>query len=223
MCCFKVRMDEGGSSCSVRTTRKNGRIETTKAMLKYDRLSAQLVCSNQRKWKGWLVGLVGNSDRLMWGKSYYLQTDAYDRGKVYWKPLKNVPPYTWYRCGSVEAEEDWKEDWKEEAPEVVGSWRDDDGAIYKITMDETGWSCSATIERQDGRRYEARQTIKSYADGGERFPRRWDRRRDATLGSWVRCRSRQWEIPGDPWRSQLDPTSMVTSAVVNVMVVCRYG
>ena len=50
--------------------------------------------------------------------------------------------------------------------QVVGSWRDDDGAIYKITMDESGWSCSASIERQDGRRYEAPETIKCYADGG---------------------------------------------------------
>lgn len=58
-------MDEGGSSGSVRTTRKNGRIETTQAMLKYDRLSAkklasqQLVCRKPEKAEGlvgWLVG-----------------------------------------------------------------------------------------------------------------------------------------------------------------------
>eukprot|EP00435_Cladocopium_sp_Y103_P020451 s1830_g5.t1 len=149
---YQVRKDEDGTSCSVRTTRKNGHVVLTRSMLKYDM----------------------KSDLLMWGRSYYLQTEAYDRSKVYWKPLKNVPPYTWYRRyeeALVEAPSDWN-GWVDgdcsvpTLEQVVGSWRDDDGAIYKITMDESGWSCSASIERQDGRRYEARETIKCYADGG---------------------------------------------------------
>ena len=54
------------------------------------------------------------SDLLMWGRSYYLQTEAYDHSKVYWKPLKNVPPYTWYRprleghrMGKYKKMQDW--------------------------------------------------------------------------------------------------------------------
>lgn len=150
---YQVRKDADGTSCSVRTTRKNGHVVLTCAMLKFD----------------------VKSDLLMWGRSYYLQTEAYDHSKVYWKPLKNVPPYTWYRLYSeeaiVEAVPDWHGwvDGDRSVPtleQVVGSWRDDDGAIYKITMDQSGWSCSASIERQDGRRYEARETIKCYADGG---------------------------------------------------------
>ena len=40
----------------------------------------------------------GRSGKLMWGRSYYLQTRKDDPSRVYWKPLKNVKPYTWFRC-----------------------------------------------------------------------------------------------------------------------------
>ena len=34
-------------------------------------------------------------------RSYYLQTRKDDPSRVYWKPLKNVKPYTWFRCARV--------------------------------------------------------------------------------------------------------------------------
>lgn len=43
----------------------------------------------------------GHSGKLMWGRSYYLQTRKDDPSRVYWKPLKNVKPYTWFRCARV--------------------------------------------------------------------------------------------------------------------------
>lgn len=39
----EVWMDESGSSCSVRTTRKNGHTKTTRGMLKYDSALAKYV------------------------------------------------------------------------------------------------------------------------------------------------------------------------------------
>ena len=49
--------------------------------------------------------------------------------------------------------------------QVIGAWRDDDGAVYTITMDASGDSASASIKRQDGRRFEAKETIKCGEQG----------------------------------------------------------
>lgn len=49
--------------------------------------------------------------------------------------------------------------------QVIGTWRDDDGAVYTITMDASGDSASASIKRQDGKRFEAKETIKCGEQG----------------------------------------------------------
>lgn len=91
---YEVTLDERSFSGTVRTIRSNGRIQTTRGMLKYN----------------------SEDDCLMWGSSYYLQVDDYDPSQVYWKPLKSVRPYTWYRVKVPEVpRESWKEvGWTEE-------------------------------------------------------------------------------------------------------------
>eukprot|EP00438_Fugacium_kawagutii_P014048 Skav204155 [mRNA] locus=scaffold903:269162:277661:+ [translate_table: standard] len=140
---YEVWIDESGSSCSVRTTRKNGHVKTTRGMLKYD----------------------SRSDTLMWGRSYYMEMEENDNSKIHWTPLKAVQAYTWFR--SEDEAEGSDETWESSgesgnAPilqQVVGNWRDDDGTIYRITMDESGSSCSATIEHEDGRCFESKENI----------------------------------------------------------------
>ncbi|CAK8994016.1 unnamed protein product [Durusdinium trenchii] len=160
---YEVSLDETGFSCSVRTTRKGGRIQTTHRMLKYN----------------------SKTNCLMWGTSYYLEVDVSNSSKVHWKPLKDVQPYTWYRLElerqsheiqicpepagweAWDAEQFWGPDetWPEEIlpptlEEVVGSWKDYLGSRYIITLDDSGTSCSATIVLKDGRTSLAFETIK---------------------------------------------------------------
>ena len=142
---YEVEKDDDGFSCSVRTTRPEGKIQHTKGMLKFD----------------------SKADCLMWGRSYYLQPDPHDKKKIHWQPLKNVPAYTWIRCGDCPETETESCDDRElpTLEQVIGAWRDDDGAVYTITMDASGDSASASIKRQDGRRFEAKETIKCGEQG----------------------------------------------------------
>ena len=161
---YKVTMDDSGFSCSVVTIRKTGRIQTGRGMIKYD----------------------SKNSCVMWGASYYLEVDENNSANVYWIPLRNVQPYTWHRLeASVRDDrllnpsswEAWKpherpeeaeEGWRETSgvarlEDVVGSWKDDLGSRYIISLDESGKSCSATIVLQDGRTSLASETIKYYA------------------------------------------------------------
>ncbi|CAK9055060.1 unnamed protein product, partial [Durusdinium trenchii] len=79
---YDVTLDETGESCSVRTVRSNGRIQNTRNILR-------------RK-----------DNYVKWGNSYYLEINDKSMSKLKWTPLKNVQPYTWFRCNTEEKEND---------------------------------------------------------------------------------------------------------------------
>ena len=90
------------------------------------------------------MALIVLTRGMCWSKLLRHDRRKYRKHRRFLQTFKTHPSCSWSVCVLP-----WKNKKKHEVL-VVGSWRDDDGAIYKITMDEGGWSCSASIERQDG-------------------------------------------------------------------------